>query len=936
MRCLNCHYEPLTPDLEHCPRCKIHLPTVFRDVLPPQTRLRNNTYRLDYALGRGSFGITYCAHHTTLGERFAIKEFYPTDFALRDQTNQAVIVPEHAQDEFTRSRQRFINEARILAQLSQPNVVRVYDMFEERDTAYMVMDLIEGQTLKRLLKSHPGRKLPIPKVEVLVQQLVKALGAIHDEGVYHLDLKPENMILTPDNRLVLIDFGAARQADSIKQNETRLFTESYAPPEMMTGGELGPQTDLFELGMVVHQLITGHLPPNAMKRLTAETSWQPEGLIPPWKQLLASALQLRREDRPASIEEWWQEGVADSHNYDGKKSLGGQTAEHLRGSFINPDLVHDRQSQRLGRGMVRYITGLSAELGLAIAAGGTTLFNLQTGKVLWEIDSPTHQGILSPDEGLLILSFHQWLFVWELAKGRLIQQFAAHPQTIHSLDCSRSGIIVGTAHKSDLITLWQGHTGEALPSLKTTMGAFTCVAISDDSHLVAGGAEDGQIHLWERESGQEIYCLQGHQQAIKSLRFSPDGRYLASGSRDNTIQLWSMPDGAPLHRLKGHLDWVTLLAFSPDGRQLASAAHINDKSIRLWDVQTGKQFGRLRGHGNRINGLNFCRSNHYLISSGYDYTMRLWDLQTQQERYIAQRHTNWVYDLACSQDGEQIAAAYNLAAIQIWSRPQSQRINVLQGHHDAVTSVKFSADGRLLLSGSWDKTLRLWDVSFGNVVRSFTKHQDWILSVALSPDQRYAASAGCEQVIRLWDISTSWPRLWGNKPDYLLQGHFDHVTAIAFSQDSRFLISASKDQTVRLWEVTSEQEVCQFTGHSHHITCLAFSPDGQFVASGSLDKSTRFWHLPSRKEFKPAFQVSDYVTAIAYSQSGNLLAVGCRNGDIHFWDVLNCKPIKRIHHHTNTINCLNFHDPWLFAGDQDGVIRGWDLGETLQKLSQLE
>jgi len=936
MRCLNCHYETLTPDLEHCPRCKIHLPTSFRDVLPPQTQLRNDTYRLDYALGRGSFGITYCAHHTTLGERFAIKEFYPTEFALRDQTTQAIIVPEHAQDDFTRSRNRFINEARILAQLNQPNVVRVYDMFEERGTAYMVMDLIDGQTLTRLLKSHPGHKLPIPKVEVLVQQIVEALTAIHKAGVYHLDLKPENMILTPANRIVLIDFGAARQVKTFKQNETRLFTESYAPPEMMTGGEIGPETDLFELGMVIHQLITGKLPPTAMQRLTAETPWQPAGLIPPWKQLLTNALQLRREDRPASIRQWWQEGVVNTHGYDGKKTLGVQTAEHLRGSFIHPDLSHDRQSQRLGRGVVRYITGLSSHLALAIAAGGTTLFDLQTGKVLWEIDSPAQKGIVSPDQRLLILSFHQWLSVWDLANGRLIQQFAAHPHPIHSLSCSRSGLVACTAYKSDLITLWQADTGQVLPSLQTQMEAFTCVAINEEGSLVAGGAEDGQIHLWERRSGQELYCLQGHQKAIKSLIFSPDGNYLASGSGDNTIQLWLMPDGTPLHRLKGHLDWVTFLAFSPDSNQLASAAHINDKSIRLWDVETGKQIGRLKGHENRINGLNFCGDKRYLISSGYDYSMRLWDLHTQQEKHAAQRHTNWVYALACSGDGKQIAAAYNLAAIQVWSRQQSQRINVLQGHHDAVTSVQFSTDRRFLLSGSWDKTLRLWDVGFGNVVRSFSAHQDWILAVAMSPNQQYVASAGGEQIIRLWDISTSWPRLWGTKPDWVLRGHFDQITAIAFSPDSRFLISTGKDQTVRLWEVESHREVHQFTGHSHHITCLAFSPDGQFVASGSWDKSVRFWHLPSRKQFKPEFQTSNYVTAIAYSQSGNLLAVGGRNGDIYLWDVLNCKEIKRIRHHTNTINCLTFHDPWLFSGDQDGVIRGWDVGEMLQKLSQLE
>ncbi|MFM7576987.1 MAG: hypothetical protein ACKO5Q_08640, partial [Microcystaceae cyanobacterium] len=84
MRCLNCHYGSIPPNTEHCPRCKIHLPSLLRDVLVPGTLLRSATYRLDYALGRGSFGITYAAHHTSLDEVFAIKEFYPIEFALRN------------------------------------------------------------------------------------------------------------------------------------------------------------------------------------------------------------------------------------------------------------------------------------------------------------------------------------------------------------------------------------------------------------------------------------------------------------------------------------------------------------------------------------------------------------------------------------------------------------------------------------------------------------------------------------------------------------------------------------------------------------------------------------------------------------------------------------------------------------------------------------
>lgn len=123
MQCLNCHYDNLPPDTDYCPRCKIHLPSLLRDVLPAGTGLRGDAYCVDYAIGRGSFGVTYRARRGILQETFAIKEFYPTEFVIRDQSDQSVSVLEQHQYFFQRALHRFRNEGQILARLDHPNIV---------------------------------------------------------------------------------------------------------------------------------------------------------------------------------------------------------------------------------------------------------------------------------------------------------------------------------------------------------------------------------------------------------------------------------------------------------------------------------------------------------------------------------------------------------------------------------------------------------------------------------------------------------------------------------------------------------------------------------------------------------------------------------------------------------------------------------------------
>lgn len=304
MRCLNCSLKGISLSTQICPRCGVHLPSLMRDILPHGASLQNDTYRIDYALGRGGFGITYQAIHTTLEKQVAIKEFYPQEHALRDGATGRLIIPSAKQDIYQRGLERFLGEGKILAKLNNSNVVRVENFFEERGTAYLVMELIDGNTLRDELNAQANKQLSSLRIQIIMSSLVGALSAIHQQGIFHLDLKPDNILVTRDNRIVLVDFGASRQGLS-SGTTSQAFTLDYAPPEVIAGRDFGAASDIFELGMMLYEMLTGRLPPRSLDRVF-NNNWNPSDVVEPWQILLNNALRLVKDERPQSVQQWWQ------------------------------------------------------------------------------------------------------------------------------------------------------------------------------------------------------------------------------------------------------------------------------------------------------------------------------------------------------------------------------------------------------------------------------------------------------------------------------------------------------------------------------------------------------------------------------------------------------------------------------------------------------
>jgi serine/threonine protein kinase len=304
MRCLNCHKKNIPISTKICPQCGVHLPSLLRDVLPHNTLLQSGNYRIDYPLGRGGFGITYQAIHTSLKKTVAIKEFYPQEHALRNSANGELIVPTTKQEIYQRGIDRFLREGQTLAKLNNSNVVRVENFFQERGTAYLVMELITGNTLREELDTQPNKRFSPAQIENIMSALVEALTAVHLQGIYHLDLKPENILVTPEGRLVLVDFGASRQGLGGGAT-SQAFTLNYAPLEVISGRDFGSASDIFELGMMLHEMLTGVLPPSALDRLSGN-AWNPQEFAEPWQYLLVSSLELYKEARSQHVKSWWE------------------------------------------------------------------------------------------------------------------------------------------------------------------------------------------------------------------------------------------------------------------------------------------------------------------------------------------------------------------------------------------------------------------------------------------------------------------------------------------------------------------------------------------------------------------------------------------------------------------------------------------------------
>jgi WD40 repeat protein/tRNA A-37 threonylcarbamoyl transferase component Bud32 len=938
--------------------------------LPPAPTLAQAEFAVAIAgyeilgeLGRGGMGVVYKARQVKADRLVALKMILAGAHASEQDLN------------------RFRTEAHAVARMQHPKIVQVYEVGEQDSRPYFSLEFLEGGSIADRLDGTPW---PARKAAELVETLARAMQAAHDKGIVHRDLKPANVLLTADGTPKITDFGLAKRLDSAGQTQTGAImgTPNYMAPEQAggKGKEVGPAADVYALGALLYELLTGRPPFRAetpldtVLQVVSEDPVPPSRLQPKLPRDLETSCLKCLEKQPA-------------RRYSSARELADDLCRFLEGE---PILA--RPAGRIERvaKWARRRPAVAALLAvvLVVTLAGAVSFAWAYREALRErdrvqeqergalrlvaniqiqlADSALREGHLAVakarlDEVPLEERFWEWHYLKRQAEGGLFTLYGP-TSPVGSVAFSSDGtrLSSSTSHGT---RIWDAHTGQQLLTLK---GAFCfadmaipgSVALSPDGTRLASrnyrrdnlkevqrvgdGIWEGIVKIWDARSGEELASFKGHNGTLMCVAYSPDGARLASGSFDQTVKVWDTRTGQQLRTLQGHDDGVLSVAFSPDGARLASASR--DTTIKVWDTHTGQELLTFKGNTNWVCSVAFSPDGARLASVG-DRVVQVWDARTGQEVLTLKGHTGAVYSVGFSPDGTRLASSSFDQTVKVWDARTGQELLSLKGHTGAVTSVAFSPDGARLASGSQDQTVKLWDSRTIQEPLALEGHTGGVSSLAFSPDGARLASAGGKLhmpgEIKVWDIHTGQKLL-------TIQEHTLPVLSVAFSGDGARLASAGGDLgkpgEVKVWDAQTGPELLALQGHTDWVTSVAFSPDSVRLASCSLENGVKMWDARSGQEL---LSLKGFFSRVAFSPDGTRLATGSLDPDptvkgtvkstVKVWDARTGQELLALQGHTQPVLHVAFSSDGalLASGSLDRTVRVWDA-RTGQELLTLE
>ena len=286
----------------YCPHCGFGENEEQPYLALPLGTLLNGRYMLGKVLGVGGFGITYLGYDLTLDIKVAIKEYMPSSIATRNSDRYNVTLTGRTEDDYRQGMENFLEEAKILAKLQNtPNIVSVQNYFKENNTAYFVMEYIDGMSLKDYLADQGG-KIPYVQALAILEPIMEALVQVHALNLLHRDISPDNIYITSRGESRLLDFGAARFALGDGKSVSVILKHGYAPEEQYSShGNQGPWTDVYAMGATFYRCITGMLPPDSVERIRVDALKAPSELgiiiLRHIEQAILKALAVKTEDR---------------------------------------------------------------------------------------------------------------------------------------------------------------------------------------------------------------------------------------------------------------------------------------------------------------------------------------------------------------------------------------------------------------------------------------------------------------------------------------------------------------------------------------------------------------------------------------------------------------------------------------------------------------
>jgi WD40 repeat protein len=577
----------------------------------------------------------------------------------------------------------------------------------------------------------------------------------------HRDLKPHNLMLTPDGRVKILDFGLARFAGEavlggVTGSGMVLGTVDYIAPEQADNAhEADIRSDIYSLGCTLYHLFAGQPPfptGTALQRLMAHVNKKPQPLTELRDDLpegLMSVLERMMAKNPRHRYQTPAEVASALEPFAVATAITRAPRPRPRAQATNLDrtVLLDNPPVRFRRR--RLVAVATAIMFLVAGLLGVGVYRIATDK--GELVITTE----SDDVKVVITRGGKLVDIIDTKTDKQIRLALRSGE----YELELKGAPEGLKLNINRATLKRGETLLATITRETKVG--------------------------------EVRQFNGHTECVQGVAFFKDGRRFASCGWDRTLRVWDVATGKELARLERHDHNFDCLALCPDQRHVLSGGF--DRTFRLWDLKTGKELHRFEG-ANRFASLAVSPDGRWVVSGNHDHTVRLWDLNDYKEVHRFDGHTWCVDAVAISSDSHRAASASYDGTVRLWDLDRRREIACLKGHTDSVYGVAFSPDGKRVLSGGRDKTLRLWDAEDGSQLQVFKGHTGVVGIVAFSPDGRRALSAGHDGTVRLWDVKTA-------KEIHCFTGHRGQVWCVSFSPDGNFALSCGVDRTIRLWRL---------------------------------------------------------------------------------------------------------------------------------------
>jgi WD40 repeat protein len=763
------------------------------------------------------------------------------------------------------------------------------------------------------------------------------------------------------------------------------LTPEYASPEQANGDAITTASDVYSLGVVLYELLTGSRPyrldnpsPREIARVISETEPEPPsiaaGRIVKEPNLEGVEVVVRSPEgvsaaRASSPDRLRRQLQGDLDNialmalrkepgerYQSAAQLIADIERHLAGK---PVLTRTpTAAYRAGKFIRRHKTGVAfaAFVALTLIAAAVfivrqwragvaearenyrALYAARMDRAVQEREDFNVEGIREAVESFLPrtgeedLRGFEWYYLWRWYNRDLFtlphgeQGSGASLNEDGSLAFTQSPVVNG----NQLTKVWNAETGELLHVLESKVNNSNRSLSIGRSGLIVQPDGNHAFKIWRPGAWKEIRPTTSTSYTITFYGVVADDedKYLFTGNEDGTFTAWDLTTATPLYSVKTGapvVDWGVY----PISQRLV--VNVDNKRMEIWDLVTRRRVAAFDESSSSSSwGSDLGANSNPIGGGGFFYLKdgvairRDWRTGRVLQRIELDRSLG-------SQAGAFQRGLFNYGAgqdIGILDWRTGRRIATLKGHREWVHFLIPNQGETLAATAGGDRTIRLWDLQTYRQLAVIPAHDREVLYLFFSPDGRKLISASRDGTAKIWDVASLLT------PD-TLEGHTGDILSVAFSPDSRRLATTGRDRTVKLWDAQTGKPLHTLTGHAHDIFNVAFSPDGQRLASASQDLTVRIWDASTGQQIAALSDFTARPRSVAFSPDGKLLAVGCDylnvtkpdDRTIRIWDAANYRELAVLRGHKDDVVSLDFSPDGktLASASWDKTVKLWDV-----------